>query len=257
MNRIATVALLLAFALGASAQKTPDKKPAASPAKKSAVKGTAPQAPAKAAAVEASTQTAAPKTDPAAEVIAGLQAWDAKLETLKADFTQEINFTEAGLKQSIKGSLRYIRPNLLRIEHTKPARQIVVTDKNDIWIYKADDKQAVRTSWEAWHRTQDQNLSGILDFGNYAALAGKNSATVAEGKKDGLITLTLTPRSGPGYILKLRLSAADYFPAEAELNVDGTIITTRLSSVEKNGGINKEIFAFTPPKGVEVLELKN
>ncbi|HBA61932.1 MAG TPA: hypothetical protein DCZ92_14190 [Elusimicrobia bacterium] len=251
MNRILIIILILAFAGGASAQ-TPAKKPAAAPAKKAAVK----TQPAKAAPVQVSTAAAAPKPDPAAAVLEKLKAWDAKLETLKADFTQEVNFKEAGLKQSIEGSLLYVKPNLLRIEHKKPARQVVVTDKNDIWIYKADDNQAVRTTWDAWRRTQDQNFSGILDFGNYASLSEKNIATV-EGEKDGLIALTLTPRSGSGYILKLRLSAADYFPAEAELNVDGTVITTRLTSTEKNTAIDKGIFTFAPPKGVEVLELKN
>ena len=186
-----------------------------------------------------------------------LAAWDARLETLKADFTQEINFREAGLKQSVEGSLKYVKPNFLRMEHSKPARQVVVTDKTDIWIYKPADNQAVRTTWDAWRRTQDQNFSGILDFGNYAALAEKNKASVTGGGKDGLITVVLTPRSGSGYALTLRLSATDYFPVEAELEVDSTLITTRLRNAEKNGAIAKELFNFSPPKGTEVLELKN
>jgi outer membrane lipoprotein carrier protein len=186
-----------------------------------------------------------------------LKAWDSSLETLKADFTQEVNFKEAGLKQAIEGTLRYVKPNMLRIEHVKPARQVVVTDKTDIWIYKPEDKQAVRTSWEAWRRKQDQSFSGILDFGNYSALAARNNTRAEGGKNGEPYKLTFTPRSGETYALTLTLSATDYFPTDAELSVGDAVIKTHLSNVEKNAAVDKEIFKFSPPKGVEVLEFKN
>jgi len=265
MNRLLTPFLILALAAGASAQQKPaPKKAAQGPKKETAqpAKKTAPQPAKKETAVAVSTKPASAQAgekqaDPAAEIIEKLKAWDSRLETLKADFTQEVNFTEAGLKQSIQGNLRYVKPNLLRIEHLKPASQVVVTDKTAIWIYKPADNQAVRTSWDAWRRTQDQNFSGILDFGNYAALTAKNSTLVTPSKDGGPVTVVFTPRSGAGYTLTLRLSPQDYFPVEAELSVDGTIIRTRLSAVEKNAAVDKEIFKFSPPKGVEVLEFKN
>jgi len=249
MNKLLTVSLLLALASGVSAQQKPAAKKAAQPAKK---------APAVAVSTRSAAAQAAEKkeADPSAEIIEKLKAWDAKLETLKADFTQEVNFTEAGLKQTVEGSLRYVKPNLLRIEHAKPSRQIVVTDKTDIWIYKPADNQVVRTAWDSWRRTQDQNFSGILDFGNYSSLAAKNSTAVTPSKDGGPVTIVFTPRSGAGYALTLKLSPQDYFPVEAELSVDGTVIRTRLTSAEKNADIDKEIFKFSPPKGVEILEFK-
>jgi len=233
----------------AAAQKAPAAKTPAGKAHAAAVSTAAPAAVQPAAVSEAAQL--------AKKALKKLADWDARLETLKAGFTQEINFREAGLKQSVEGSLNYVKPNFLRIEHSKPARQIVVTDKTDIWIYKPADNQAVRTTWDAWRRTQDQNFSGILDFGNYSSLASKNNATATEGGKDGFIALVLTPRTGSAYTLTLRLSATDYFPAEASLEVDSTLITTRLHNAEKNGVIAKELFNFSPPKGTEVLELKN
>lgn len=252
MNKLITAVLLLAFTSGAMAQQKPAAKPAAETKK---------AAPAKPAPAKAAAKTAAPAAkkaeDPAAPVLEKLKAWDAALQTLKADFTQELNFTEAGLKQTIEGTLRYSRPNLLRIEHIKPSRQIVVTDKKDIWIYKPEDNQVVRASWDAWRRTQDQNFSGILDFGNYAALTEKNTATVSGGKDGAPVTVKFVPRSGKDYSLSLTLSATDYFPLGAELAVEGTVIKTRLTSVEKNGPVDAAVFKFSPPKGAETLEFKN
>ncbi len=242
MNKLMTAVLLLALAPAAYPQKAAPKK--------------APAAKTKPAVTVSTAAPAAREADRSAEVLAKLKAWDDKLESLSADFTQEVNFREAGLKQRVEGSLRYVKPNLLRIEHVKPARQIVVTDKSLIWIYKPEDKQAVRTGWEDWRRTQDQNFSGILDFGDYASLTAKNNAAVSGGKDGKPWKVVFTPKSGAAYRLTLTLSPEDYFPTGAELLVDDTLITTELKSVERNGKIDEAVFRFSPPKGVEVLEFK-
>ncbi len=233
MSRIMTAVMIFALVPSAYAQKktAPARKPAA--------------------------HKAAPAADQAKAVLEKLEAWDASLKTLKAAFTQEVDFTEAGLKQSIEGNLSYVRPNLLRIEHVKPARQLVVTDKDVIWIYKPGDRQAVRTKWDVWRRTQDRNFSGILDFGDYSALTRRNSAKVEGGKDGAPYTVTFTPRSGSHYTLTLTLSATDYFPVAAQLSVDGTVIKTTLSDVQKNTEVDRGIFDFVPPKGTEILEFKN
>ncbi|MCX5785809.1 MAG: outer membrane lipoprotein carrier protein LolA [Elusimicrobia bacterium] len=225
------------------------KKEAAAVVSTAAVKAVSPL-PAKNFKKDLSTSTA---------VIDGLKDWDVKLETLSAKFTQEVNFSEAGLKQTVEGELKYSKPNLLRIEHFKPARQLVVTDKHDIWIYKPEDAQVVKTSWEAWRRTQSDNFSGILDFGNYSALTEKNDTAVSgQTPEHPYVTVVFTPKVNPEqYRLSLTLSATDYFPIEAELTVDKTTIKTTLSGAEINKTLAPELFKFSPPKGTQILEFKN
>ena len=270
----AACALLAAPALAGEAGKGP-KPPAAAPVKKE-IKKTKEEPkkkePAKAkvsistAAAKVSISTAAAKKDipaagaaaaPEAVVIEELKKWDQKLLSLHARFTQEFDFSEAGLKQYIEGTLDYKKPDLLKIEHIKPKRQLVYTDKQDLWVYTPEDSQAVKTSWTAWKRTQDNNLSGIMDFGNYASLTGKNNVMVSTGVNAPYITVIFTPKGEQAYKLTLTLSATDYFPAEAALAVDRTFIKTRFESVEKNIRIDDSVFRFIPPKGTEVLEFKN
>lgn len=281
---LAICALSAAAVLAEEAGKTP-AQPAKAPVKKESPK--AKEAPAKKAApgkeapkakgtqkakAPVSTETAktalpgapAAKEQPAAvltpeaRVLGELMKWDEKLLSLHARFTQEFDFAEAGLKQRIEGTLDYKKPDLLKIEHIKPARQLVYTDKKDLWVYKPEDSQAVKTSWAAWKRTQTDNLSGILDFGNYASLTERNAVTVSTAADSPYITVTFTSRNDPqAYKLSLALSATDYFPAEASLSVDKTVITTKFESMEKNVPIDDAVFKFIQPKGTEVLEFNN
>lgn len=264
---LAVFAVCSALALAAHAGEAPKapKQPAKPPVKKESQKAKEAPKAKETPKVQASTGTAkrarqepGVTATPEALVLGELKKWDEKLLSLRARFTQEFDFAEAGLKQRIEGALVYKKPDLLKIEHIKPARQLLYTDKKDLWVYKPEDSQALKTSWAAWKRTQDNNLSGILDFGNYAALTEKNSVTVSTNANAPYITVAFTSRSEPqAYKLSLILSTTDYFPVEAALSLDKTFITTKFESVEKNLTLDDAVFRFIPPKGTEVLEFKN
>ncbi|OGS56528.1 MAG: hypothetical protein A3J79_14675 [Elusimicrobia bacterium RIFOXYB2_FULL_62_6] len=239
-------------------KETPKAKDA--PKAKEARKAKAPVSAeaAKAAPPAAPAATGLPPASPEAAALSELMKWDDALFSLRARFTQEFDFAEAGLKQHIEGALDYKKPDFLRIEHIKPARQIVYTDKTDLWVYKPEDSQVLKTSWAAWKSSQNNNLSGILDFGNYSALTRQNTVAVSTAAGSPYITVTFTPKSETqNYKLSLTLSATDYFPAGASLTVDKTVITTTLESVERNIPIDDSVFKFIQPKGTELLEFKN
>lgn len=192
------------------------------------------------------------------KIIDELKNWDKKLESLKTNFRQEVEFSEAGLKQNIEGILHYLKPTYMRIEHIKPSRQIIITNKNDLWIYKVEDSQAVRTNWNSWRESQNYNFSGLLDFGDYSKIVEKNNIKANKNERTGLIDAIFTSKEKPElYTLVLSLSATDYFPLEAYLKVDKVSIKTRLENIEKNIKISTETFKFIPPKGTEVLEFNN
>lgn len=194
----------------------------------------------------------------AEQVLAKLMEWDSALTSLKAGFTQTVLFVEAGLEQKVEGTLSYLKPDKLRIEHSAPARQVIVTDKKDIWIHKPGDNQAVKTKWEDWKNLQSSGFSGIMDFGNYSELAARNKVTAVPPSAPGdMVRLILMPADRSGrYTLTLMLSATDYFPARADLVVESAKISTVLTSTERNSGLDEKLFEFTPPKGTEIINFK-
>ncbi len=186
-------------------------------------------------------------------IIKKLKKWDAKLNTLQTDFSQEIKFKEAGLKKELQGAVSYLKPNYLKIEHTAPEKQPIVTDKKIIWIFKPADNQVIKTSWDRWFKIQNGQFSGILDFGNYSKLIEKNNVAL-KSADPSRISIALTSKKNPSlYTLTLKLSSTDYFPINAILDLDETIIITSLINTKKNTDISKEDFKFTPPKSAEII----
>ena len=231
--------LVLTAALAASAAGV---KPSAQP-------GTG-----KAAAQLTQTAAAAGALSPA-EIMKGLQTLDDSLENLSCDFVQDVSYGDTGLTQTIEGSLRFKKPGMLRIEHFKPYRQLVYTDKKNIWIYKPADAQAVKMDWDEWKKSLDPSMSGMLDFGNYSRLLETHSAAVSSGAAGGLITVALTPKKNPAlYTLTLQLSEKDYFPMKLSLLIDKTSVSTELKNIDRKTPVDAAQFEFKPPRGVEVLQ---
>ncbi|MEA3307264.1 MAG: outer-membrane lipoprotein carrier protein LolA [Elusimicrobiota bacterium] len=186
------------------------------------------------------------------KIIEKLKNWDNILSSLKTDFSQEIHFKEAGLKKTVKGTMQYLKPNYLKIDHLAPEKQTIVTDKKILWIYKQEDSQVIKTYWENWFK-QNNQLSGILDFGNYAKLV-KNNDMKIQSNKSSEIVVDFTSKKAPSlYKLTLKLSSTDYFPLGAVLDLDKTVISTELQNTKKNIYISTDTFKFTPPKDAEVI----
>ncbi|MCG2726865.1 MAG: outer-membrane lipoprotein carrier protein LolA [Elusimicrobia bacterium] len=194
-----------------------------------------------------------PKNINEAVIIEQLKEWDFKLISLKTDFFQEINFEEAGLKKTIKGAMRYLKPNYLKINHLTPEKQTIITDKKILWIYKPADRQVIKTNWNNWFK-QNNQLSGILDFGNYAELVKNNNVKIKTNDSSEIIVDFISKKEPSLYNLTLKLSSTDYFPLGAILSVGKTIISTKLQNTEKNVYISTDTFKFTPPKTAEVIE---
>ena len=187
------------------------------------------------------------------DVLTKLEAWDDRLKTLDADFTQEVWFKDMDIKQKVEGNLKYMKPNLLRLEHILPASQVITTDKKDILIYKPKDKQAIMATWDGWVKTQNQSFYGVLDFGNYSSLAKNNEVSLSGGAGGMPYKLTFTPKKGTSYKLTLTLASDDFFPSEAELEVGSAITSTKLLSVKKNISLDKKVFKQNLPEKTEII----
>ncbi|MCK5358083.1 MAG: outer membrane lipoprotein carrier protein LolA [Elusimicrobiales bacterium] len=186
-------------------------------------------------------------------IVEKLKEWDNKLASLETDFFQEINFKEAGLKKTIKGEMRYLKPNYLKISHLAPEKQTIVTDKKILWIHKPADNQVIKTPWNNWFK-QNNQLSGILDFGNYSKLVKNNTVKIHKDKSSEIIIDFISKKNPSLYKLTLKLSSTDFFPMGAVLDLEQTIISTELRNTKKNTRISTDTFQFTPPKNAEVIE---
>ncbi len=179
-----------------------------------------------------------------------LEAFYNGIETMQAGFVQT-RFDEKGKPlQTSEGIFALQRPGKFRFEYTKPYRQLYVADGDRIWNYDPDLEQViVKATDTALGDTPALLLSGRRPL-------ERDFLIKALKRKDSdLEWLELIPKKGERSFKSVRLGFSAKGLRLMEV-VDALGQTTRLQfrNVKVNTKIPPELFRFTAPRGVDVID---
>jgi outer membrane lipoprotein carrier protein len=195
--------------------------------------------------------------NPTLDVHAIAQAVDNRynhLQTLQAEFTETSR--GAGIERTESGSLWLKKPGKMRWEYRSPKEKLFLSDGKDAWFYLPGDRQVRRSSVKKL-----DDLRSPLGF-----LLGK---TRLEKELDGLSAAPdVTPTTAGNVVLRgvpkamadrvnevvLEITP-DYHIARIQFEeADESVTEYRFSEQKENAGIADQLFRFSPPAGVEVVD---
>jgi outer membrane lipoprotein carrier protein len=183
-----------------------------------------------------------------ADAVDALRSFVRDAKTGRAAFTQTVTSPDGAKKKVSSGNFEFSRPNRFRFAYAKPFEQAIVADGQKVWIYDPDLNQA-----------SSRRITQALGATPAALLAGgsleKDFDLQALPSRDGLDWVQATPKQKEGGVQVLRVAFKGPTLAALEI-VDGFGQRSLLqfSDVATNVAIAADRFAFTPPKGADVLE---
>lgn len=168
--------------------------------------------------------------------------------TFRAAFNQVVLDESLNIVQEASGELYLQRPDKFRWDYGIPFEQHIVSDGADIWVYDVELKQATVRKHE-----------GALGNTPAVLLAGRgrlkdNFDVKPLGKQGTLNWFQMTPKKNDGGYETIRLGFEGNDLRMLEMH-DSFGQTTRVSLREgrENRPIDKKMFRFTPPRGVDVV----
>ena len=170
------------------------------------------------------------------------------MNTFYTEFEQEYCDEDAGICQRFEGKTYYMKPNFFRMEIQDP-NQIYVGDSMSLWIYMPEEKRAVR---QALTQMPFQISPDAL-FENYE----EDFISSLAGEDDTHYEIILEPRDETDIYrrLKVRISKETFEIAGISVTDESGIESKfEFTKVEINRKIDRKIFQFKPPKGVQVDE---
>jgi outer membrane lipoprotein carrier protein len=195
--------------------------------------------------------------NPALDVHAIAKAVDNRynhLQTLQAEFTE--TYRGAGIERTESGSLWLKKNGKMRWEYRSPQEKLFLSDGKDAWFYLPGDRQVRRSSVKKL-----DDLRSPLGF-----LLGK---TRLEKELDGLslapdvapttagnVVLRGVPKSMADRVNEVVLEITpDYHIARIQFEeADESVTEYRFRGQRENAGIADQLFRFSPPPGVEVVD---
>jgi len=177
-----------------------------------------------------------------------LRGYLAELESLEADFRQQVVDRDGELIEEASGRVWVERPGKFRWNYETPFRRVIVTDGARVWLYEADlDQVTVRAVDAALGETPAALLSGEADI-------LERFRYLDAGRRDSLFWITLEPRSPGADFESVRLGF-DGDRLEQLVLADRLGQTTRLwlTGQRRNMEIDDEWFRFVVPQGADVI----
>jgi len=183
-----------------------------------------------------------------ADSVGTLREFAREVKSARAAFTQTVTSPDGVKKKVSSGQFEFARPNRFRFVYTKPFEQQIVADGQKVWLYDVDLNQVtVRPIGQALGATPAALLAG--------SSMDKDFELSALPEKDGLDWAQALPRNKEGSIQAIHIGFKGSTLAALEIvDAFGQRSMLRFSALESNPKIADDVFRFTPPKGVDLIE---
>ena len=174
-----------------------------------------------------------------------------------ADFIQKSTIKAMDITDIASGKVYIKYPGRMRWEYEKPDRQIIITDADQLWIYRPEDNQVMTGKAPTFFR----DGKGASFLSDIRLIRQKFDISLEPGKpteKDLFYYLKLIPREKTLDISEIRLMVSRQtfnVLQVTTLNVYGD--ETRIDLVNSAFHVNLDdsLFSFRIPDGVDVLQI--
>jgi outer membrane lipoprotein carrier protein len=168
--------------------------------------------------------------------------------TLEAGFQQTLRTHKGEVLQQTEGMFYLYRPGKFRWNYQSPYEQIIVSDGLRIWIYDVDLKQV---TVQKQHSDQPSSPMALLE--NSEALHQNFTVTPLD-EHDGVYRLKLNSRTKNSDFAEIVIGVDEKGLRFMQLHDQFEQVTDIVfSDMILNKQLEKEIFQFTPPEGVDVF----
>ena len=200
-----------------------------------------------------SIQTFAQALPPADELATALQRTYDGIRDFSADFTQLYEGGVLRKKAVERGKVFVKKPGRMRWNYTSPEEKVFVSDGRQIQLYVPADKQVIVTPVPA----DDQATSAVLFLMGKGNLTRDFMVTHGEGAKPNTFVLLLKPKTRQAEYDWLQLTVDRKSLQILELTAgdqQGGRSTFQFTNFKENPGVADKTFAFSPPRGTEIVK---
>ena len=173
-----------------------------------------------------------------------------RLHSLKAGFTE--SYAGLGMQRTESGTLLLVKPGRMKWEYSSPPGKIFLLDGKYAWFYTKGDAQVQRIP----AKELDDLRSPLRFLLGHTNLEKEIANLTAAAAPNGAFLLTGQPRGQEKRVTRLTLTvtAAGAISAIEIEEPDGALTRFTFTGEEPDAAISPQIFQFTPPPGVPVVD---
>ncbi len=172
------------------------------------------------------------------------------LQSLKAKFSE--SYAGLGMNRSESGTLLLRKPGRMKWEYASPSGKVFILDGKYAWFYSPGDPQVQRTP----AKELDDLRSPLRFLLGHTELEKELNNLTLTPTANGSFVLSGRPKGQENRVRRLNLTVtADGTITGIEIEeTDGAVTRFAFSDQQPNAPIPPDVFRFTPPGGIPVVE---
>jgi outer membrane lipoprotein carrier protein len=188
------------------------------------------------------------------DVVARVKASYASAHTFTCDVRRVTASGMLGQRHVMRGTMVSLLPDSFRIDYVSPFEQSLVCNGDTVWLYTPRNGQVIVSSVNDYaEREMLGDLIGYFERDYAYTLAGEEEV---DGCKTVVLKMTALAADNPYPRGRIWINLETWLPAEVELTDDiGNTVSYRLSNIRLNVAVDRSLFNFTPPPGVETVRV--
>jgi outer membrane lipoprotein carrier protein len=175
------------------------------------------------------------------------------LKTMKANFQESYN--GAGLTRNESGVLWLEKPGKMRWQYEQPSPKLFIVDGKTAFFYVPSERQARRMPAKKLDDFRSP-LRYLLGRTKLQSEFSKLELAADPPKQAGDVVLAGVPKGMEDRVQRvlLEITPNDEISRIRVEELDGSTTEFQFSNIQENVAVKPELFHFTPPAGVEVVE---
>lgn len=174
------------------------------------------------------------------------------IDDATATFTKHVKLGFSDIEQTYSGTLIIKKPNKVRMESEN---ETIVTDGVTVWLYSPVNNQVIIDKYkENQNSISPENFLLNLPQNYYATLLG-----VGKEKNVSTATVKLVPKDDRSFVKSVKIvvdQGSWNVHTITILDVNDTETTYTIRDLKLNTNLTDKTFVYTPPPGVEVVDLR-
>lgn len=178
------------------------------------------------------------------------------LTTLKAQFQE--NYNGAGLARNESGELWLQKPGKMRWQYEQPTAKLFVVDGKNAFFYVPSERQARRMPAKKLDDFRSP-IRYLLGRTKLQQEFTKLAISAEAPKQPGDVVLEGVPKGMEDRVQRvlLEITPSDQIGRIYIEELDGSTTEFIFRDLEENVAVKSDLFRFTPPAGVEIVESEN
>jgi outer membrane lipoprotein carrier protein len=187
------------------------------------------------------------------DILKKMEESDSKITDLSFSFNQEILITITQEKSNITGNAVFKKPDLFKIEHVKPEKQLVISDGKKIFFYIKEYNQVMIDDWKSL--SEKGNFpKGIFNFSSTISdLKNNYDILLVQEEEKNYILLLKTKEKQQNIKIKLWVSKESYLAEKTEMATETIISTVNIFDIKLNKEIKDSFFRFKIPRNAQII----